>query len=79
MEKKPMDTLITTPRTSIYIDDAVQLSLERHTGNGIRIIVLPPPGHADASLRQVQGARSLPAQDPDDELANATWEDAEWR
>ena len=74
-----MDTLPTKPRTSIYVDDPVQLSLEYHAGNEIRVIVLPSPRHADVMFRQVQMARSLRAQDPNDDLANATWEDAEWR
>ena len=31
------------------------------------------------SNHQVEIERSMPAQDPNDDLANATWEDAEWR
>jgi hypothetical protein len=61
------------------IDGTVQLSLERPPGNGIRITIYPVAGLPDAIDPDISLARPQPAPSFDDDLADATWEDAEWR
>lgn len=64
---------------SLQIDDSVMLSLEHHEGSGMRILVLPVSRPTDPALRAIHTLPFRPASDPDDDLANATWEDAEWQ
>lgn len=74
-----MDTHVMEHHTSTAIDPSLRISLEHHEETGMRIIVLParpPSGLAPVPVHLVPVP---PTVDPDDDLANATWEDAEWQ
>jgi hypothetical protein len=74
-----MDTPISTQRNSSCFDSTLHLLLGHDKEHGVRVMVFTSPGHADVSLREVLLSQSLQVKDPEDDLANATWEDAEWR
>ena len=65
------------PDMSIHVDDSLYISLGRGEGSGMHIIVLPnrtPSGPVPRPVRLVP----IPPMG-DDDLADATWEDAEWQ
>jgi hypothetical protein len=72
-----MDTHAIERRTSIGVDDSLWITLDRRERAGMQIVVIP--NRAQALDESICVDPLCPVPDADDDLANATWEDAEWR
>jgi hypothetical protein len=64
---------------SIYPDRPITLALDSSRGRVTEIIILREPAHVHRTAAPAERPLSLVPDDFDDDLANATWEDAEWR
>lgn len=75
-----MDTYVMEQHTSPHIIDSVSIVTGPYRTAGMQIIVRS--AHPPTTRQPVPPVTMTPyfdQPDPEDDLANATWEDAEWR
>ena len=69
-----MDSHAAEPRSKFILDDGRREACVRLNDTNIHVLVFP----GAAKVRREERSQELVSVRADDDLANATWEDAEW-